>query len=555
MKRLDRNAQWHWEQDASLRFIKVESVDNYSHAVGQALLGKQWAQVQSANDGSADWSRHFALLSEREPFFNFEVEISPEGTQATWLSISGVPMNDAAGNFVGYRGVGRNITPHKVADATIASLTLNDQLTGLGNRRRLLERLHFARISAFRSHEFGALIYVDIDQFNVFNEAVGHDLADILLVEVGARLSDCMRDCDTVTRLGGDVFVILVTHLGSDTQQASQSVQRVVSKIADAMDAPFTPSLDIALTVSALAPHFTCSMGVCLFQGTDTQEEEIMKRAEIALRQAKQDGRKSIRYFDPLVEAQVHQRAQMEKELELALATEQFRLYFQPIVDAARNTIGYEALVRWQHPVLGLVAPGSFIEVAEQTGLIVPIGAWVLATACRQLVVFQSDPVSQGYTIAVNLSARQLAQADIVDVISTIVIASGAPAHRLKLEITESMLLSEIDTTVVKMRALSELGIRFSLDDFGTGYSSLGYLRKLPLSQLKIDRSFVNGLLTEPVDAAIVKTIIQLAKSLGMTVIAEGVELEGQCRVLSDMGCKEFQGYLFGKPALINVTL
>jgi EAL domain-containing protein (putative c-di-GMP-specific phosphodiesterase class I) len=322
--------------------------------------------------------------------------------------------------------------------------------------------------------------------------------------------------------------------------------------LTTALELPLTPSLDIALTVSVHAPQFSCSMGICLFQGTDTQVEDIMMRAEMALRLAKQDGRKRVRYFDPQVEAQVNHRAQMEKDLHFALSTDQFRLYYQPIVDLGKNVIGYEALVRWQHHVLGLLAPGVFIEVAEQSGLIVPIGEWILATACDQLLAFQSDPTKRHFTIAVNLSARQLAQTDIVDVIARIVSTSGAPANRLKLEITESMLLSNIEITAAKIKALSALGIRFALDDFGTGYSSLGYLKKLSLSQLKIDQSFVKGLLTEPVDAAIVRTIIQLAKSLGMSVISEGVELEGQRKVLSDMGCREFQGYLFGKPAPLD---
>jgi diguanylate cyclase (GGDEF)-like protein len=404
-----------------------------------------------------------------------------------------------------------------------------------------------------RSQEIGALLYVDIDQFKAFNAVVGHELADDLLKEVGARLCDCVRDCDTVARLAGDVFVILVTNLGSDAGQAYQNLQRVVGKVSTVLELPLAPALAGALSASAEAPQFSCSMGVCVFQGTDTQVENIMKRAELALRQAKKDGRKRVRYFDPEVEAQVNHRAQMETDLRLALRAEQFRLHYQPIVDLASNTIGYEALVRWQHHSLGLLAPGVFIDVAEQSGLIVSIGEWILSSACAQLVAFQTDPRTQHLTMAVNLSARQLAQPDIVDAITRIVNASGAPPGLLKLEITESMLLNDIDATAAKIKALTRLGIRFALDDFGTGYSSLGYLKKLSLSQLKIDQSFVSGLLTDPVDAAIVRTIIQLAKSLGMSVISEGVETEGQRRVLADIGCREFQGYLFGKPAPLGL--
>ena len=549
MKRLDRLAPWHWEQDASLHFSRVESVDAARDVLGQFIVGKTWSHFEPVNAAADDWVAHLDLLNAREPFFNFELKVAWGDRDYAWLSMSGVPVYDSSGNFFGYRGVGRDVTQVKAADETIARLTLHDQLTGLGNRRLLLERLAFARISGLRSQETGALIYVDIDQFKLFNAVVGHELADGLLKVVGERLSGCVRDCDTVARLGGDEFVILVTHLGSDSGHAYQNLQRVVGKLTTVLELPFSHALDIALKASAQAPEFSCSMGVCVFQGADTQVESIMKRAELALLQAKQDGRKRVRYFDPEVEAQVNRRAQMETDLRFALSSNQFRLHYQPIVNLTRSTIGYEALVRWQHNTLGLLAPGVFIDVAEQSGLIVPIGEWILSAACAQLMLFQSDPKKKHLTIAVNLSARQLAQADIVDVITRIVNASGAPADRLKLEITESMLLNDIDATAAKIKALSSLGIEFALDDFGTGYSSLGYLKKLSLSQLKIDQSFVNGLLTDPVDAAIVRTVVQLAKSLGLSVISEGVETEGQRKALADMGCQEFQGYLFGKPA------
>jgi diguanylate cyclase (GGDEF)-like protein len=549
MKPLDRSAQWHWEQDASLHFSRIESADGSRDAIGQSMVGKSWAHFEAANAFGDDWGMYLDLLQEREPFFNFELKLALAGRDCAWLSMSGVPVFDYAGQFVGYRGVGRDITHLKIADETIARLALNDQLTGLGNRRLLLDRLAFAQISGVRSLEMGALIYVDIDHFKVFNAVVGHELADNLLKEVAARLVDCVREGDTVSRLAGDVFVILVTNLGSDSGRAYQNLQRIVGKLTTALELPLSPALAVALAGSIQAPPFSCSMGVCVFQSTDTQVENIMKRAELALRQAKEDGRKRIRYYDPEVEAQVNHRAQMETDLRLALHTDQFRLHYQPIVDLAKNIIGYEALVRWQHHGLGLLAPGLFIDVAEQSGLIVALGEWILSNACAQLVTFQADPATQHLSVAVNLSARQLAQPDIVETITRIVQASGAPAGCLKLEITESMLLHDIDTTAAKLTALSALGIRFALDDFGTGYSSLGYLKKLSLSQLKIDRSFVSGLLTDPVDAAIVRTIIQLAKSLGMSVISEGVETEGQRKVLAEMGCREFQGYLFGKPA------
>ena len=543
--RLDPTAQWHWEQDATLRFLPVAADPGVAASVCARFTGRSWTELPALNMGRADWHKHLNLLYAREPFFNLELELDLPGAGEgrLWVALSGVPVLDAAGSFRGYRGVGRDISLHKTAESTIASLALNDQLTSLANRRLLLERLHSARLASARSQESGALLCGDIDDFKRLNHSMGHTAADLLLKEMGQRLLACMREYDTVARLGGDVFVVLANALGQGSELASQSVQTIVKKITAALERPFITG-DSETVI-------TCSMGICLFDGADAPEasvEQIFKRAETALRQAKQEGVHTTRYFDPLIEAQINHRNQIERALGLALASGQLRVFYQPIVDVQRQVIGYEALVRWSHPELGMVGPDLFIAVAEQSGLIVPMGEWVIAQACLQLVAFEGQPGRAQQTIAVNLSARQLAQPELVDNVKRLLLDSGAPAHRLKLEITESMLLTDIDKTIEKLHELTRLGIRFSLDDFGTGYSSLSYLKKLPLSQLKIDQSFVRELLTDPVDAAIVKTILQLARSLGMSVIAEGVELEGQRKVLADMGCREFQGYLFGKP-------
>jgi len=544
--RLNPAAQWHWEQDASLRFLPVEATPGVATHICAALNGRHWADVPTRNMGKAEWHQHLRQLYAREPFFNLELELDlePEPGQpddaSLWISLSGVPVLDAAGGFRGYRGVGRDITLHKTAETTIASLALNDQLTGLSNRRLLLDRLHTARLASARSQENAVLVFVDIDNFKGLNHSLGHALADTLLVEVGQRLQRCLREYDTVARLGADVFVVLATALGQGSEPAAHSVETVARKITAALALPFqTPKREAT---------FTCSLGICQFMGSEASVEEIFKRAEMALRQAKQEGRHVTRYFDPVIEAQANHRSQIERALGVAVRSDQLRLYYQPIVDLQRQVIGYEALLRWSHPELGLVGPDLFIAVAEQTGLIVPMGEWVIEQACHQLARFTTDPARAEHTIAVNLSARQLAQPDLVDNVTRMLRSSGAPANRLKLEITESMLLTDISKTIEKLHELTRLGIRFSLDDFGTGYSCLSYLKKLPLSQLKVDQSFVRELLTDPVDAAIVKTILQLARSLGMSVIAEGVEMEGQRIVLAEMGCREFQGYLFGKP-------
>jgi predicted signal transduction protein with EAL and GGDEF domain len=344
-----------------------------------------------------------------------------------------------------------------------------------------------------------------------------------------------------VARFSGDIFVLLAVALGKDAEHATQSAKTITRKIAQALAPPF----------AQVAPDIpvTCSMGVCIFQGDTVPVDTLLDRAELALGQAKHHGGNETRYFDPDVQAQITRITQVEKELSLALQMNQLRLYYQPIVDLAQRVLGFEALIRWQHPEHGLVLPAKFVQVAERCGLIVPVGEWVLHAACQQLAQFAGRADMVDKSIAVNLSARQLAHTDFVANVRQILQSTGAPAGRLKLEITESMLLTDIDKTIEKLHELSSMGIRLSLDDFGTGYSSLSYLKKLPLSQLKIDQSFIRDLLTDPVDAAIVRTILQLAKSLGMSVIAEGVEFEGQQKVLAAMGCKLFQGYLFGRPA------
>jgi len=549
---LQRKSQWQWQQDEAARFISFGD-DAASQPAWEWLRGKCWSDiavelltVTSADAGHAsEWQRCMEAVARQEPFYHLELQVpqallQPDAPAAQWISLSGAPVLDGAGRCTGYRGVAVDITADKHAQAALASLAWIDQLTGLSNRRLLLERLHSVRHSSARSGEHDALICIDVNQFKAINGMHGHGIGDALLVEVGARLSTSTRATDTVARVGGDMFVMLGTALGKDTDQALLSAKTITRKIMGVLAAPFVDSVG--------STPVSCSLGVCIFQGTDATVEAILERAESALSQAKLQGGPAVRYFDQQVQDQINRVSQLERELGVALASGQFILYYQPIVDMQRNVLGYEALIRWQHPAHGVVPPSQFVPIAERTGLIVPIGNWVLEAACRLLVTFSADAAMVDKTVAVNLSARQLAHPDFLASVRSALARTGAPAHRLKFEITESMLLTDIDSTIEKLHEISRLGIRLSLDDFGTGYSSLSYLKKLPLSQLKIDQSFVRELLTDPVDAAIVRTILQLAKSLGLSVIAEGVELEGQQRVLASMGCKEFQGYLFGIP-------
>ena len=538
--------QWQWQLNARSQFevsgITTGSAD--AQLVARWLQGKGWSDLEPCTT-PRQWQAFELQRAGLNAFFNIEFQL-PVSALVTgdnafcWISLSGVPVLDEAGQCTGYRGVVRDISLEKNAQATIASLAWSDQLTGLSNRRLLLDRLHSVQSSSARSQEHGALIYVDVDNFKSLNGMLGHVVADALLVEVGARLSTCTRAADTVARFGGDVFVVLATSLGKDADLAAQAAGTIARKMTLALAKPFASA--------AHGVSLTGSLGVYIFRGSEHSVDTVLERAELALGQAKSEGGNVTRYFDPAVQAQITHITKVEKELSAALLADQLLLFYQPVVDLQRSVLGYEALIRWQHPQQGLVGPAHFVQIAERSGLIVPMGEWVLRAACRQLALFATHEELSKRSIAVNLSARQLAHPDFVSTVKQILNTTGAPPWRLKLEITESMLLTDIDQTIEKLHALSSMGIQLSLDDFGTGYSSLSYLKKLPLTQLKIDQSFIRELLTDPVDAAIVRTILQLAKSLGMSVIAEGVELEGQQIVLSNMGCKQFQGYLFGKP-------
>ncbi|MCS6811123.1 MAG: bifunctional diguanylate cyclase/phosphodiesterase, partial [Tepidimonas sp.] len=369
----------------------------------------------------------------------------------------------------------------------------------------------------------------------------GHAAGDALLREMAQRLREAVRAEDTVARLGGDEFVVLLEDLHADEEQAAWRAQHVAEKLRQALERP--------AVIEGHDLQATPSIGITLFRGQSDTVEDILGRADLAMYQSKAAGRNAVRFFDPAMQERVVQRATLQRELRHGLRDGELSLYGQPIVDIRAQVCGHEALLRWAHPVRGMVPPAEFIPVAEQTGLILPIGQWVLREACRVLARWASDPRRARWTLAVNLSARQLRQPDFVASVRQALHAAGADPHRLKLELTESLLLHDVEDTIAKMEALAAEGIQFALDDFGTGYSSLSYLKRLPLTQLKIDRSFVRDLLTDPNDAAIARTILQLAQSLEMEVVAEGVETAEQFEVLRAMGCRLFQGYHFGRPA------
>lgn len=434
----------------------------------------------------------------------------------------------------------RDITDRKKAEEEINKLAFYDPLTGLPNRRLMRDRLQHAIVSSTRNLRYGAVLFIDLDNFKTLNDTRGHEFGDLLLVEIAKRLQTCIRTNDTITRLGGDEFVIVLEDLDGQSQTAAIEAERIAEKIR--LKVGETCFLD------DLEYHTTCSIGISLYHTPDISSDELLKRADSAMYQAKHAGRNTLRFFDPEMQATLEDRAALEHDLRYALEKGEFQLYFQPQVDAEYNIISAELLLRWVHPQRGMVSPSNFIPLAEQTDLILPIGLWVLEYACLQLAKWQRHPLTKNLELAVNVSARQFQQPDFVEQVRFVLERTKAPPRKLKLELTESLMLASVEDSIGKMEALRSLGIRFSMDDFGTGHSSLSYLKRLPLSQLKIDQSFVRDIADDPNDAAIVQTIIAMAKTLGLAVIAEGVESSRQLGHLQNYGCQAFQGYLFGKP-------
>ncbi len=439
------------------------------------------------------------------------------------------------------------VTEWKEAQKRINSLAFYDSLTELPNRRLLAERIQHALAFSARNGRMGAILFIDLDNFKTINDTLGHSVGDILLQQVATRLNACVREEDTVARIGGDEFVVMLENLSEADSEAATQTQFIAEKIL--------LSLSRSYQIASYKYHCTCSVGVALFNGRQQSIDDLLKQADIAMYQAKKSGRNTLRFFDAQMQEIVTARAALETELRSAIEQHQFQLYYQIQVDQFSRAIGAEALIRWNHPMRGLVSPLEFIPLLEETGMILPVGQWVLDTACAQLKAWEQEEHTRHLVLAVNVSARDFLQTDFVGKVRAIVESHGIAPERLKLELTESLLLESIDDTIAIMNALNQIGIQFSLDDFGTGYSSLQYIKRLPLDQVKIDQSFVRDLVGNRGDQAIVRTIIVMAQSMNLEVIAEGVETEEQFRLLLNKGCTHFQGYLFGKPVPINKFL
>jgi len=454
-------------------------------------------------------------------------------------------VKDSLGVVSNYVATLTDITMSKIAAEEIQRLAFYDPLTHLPNRRLLVDRLNQAIVASARNGVGGALLFIDLDHFKTLNDSLGHDIGDLLLQQVAERLISCVREGDTVSRLGGDEFVVMLEHLSTQAIEAAAQAEGVAEKILTALNKPFN--------LAEHEYHNTASIGIALFNDQSQSQEDLLKHADIAMYQAKKTGRNALCFFDPKMQDAIRARMSLENDLRKALKKKEFQLHYQIQVNGAGQALGAEALIRWIHPTRGLISPYHFIPLAEDTGLILPIGQWVLETACAQLKAWEENPLTHDLTLSINVSAKQFNQSDFVKQVQATLQHYEINPSLLNLELTESIIIDNIDHIIVTMIALQALGVHFELDDFGTGYSSLQYLKQLPLHQLKIDQSFVRDIIEDNSDQAIIRTIIAMAGSLNLEVIAEGVETDNQLAFLINYGCNHFQGYLFGKPVPIEV--
>jgi diguanylate cyclase (GGDEF)-like protein len=483
------------------------------------------AALEEANQQGHSEGREFELSSTKGTFW-FEISLTKK---------AGDPASEP--RFI---VLSRNMTQRKTSEEEINRLAFYDPLTKLPNRRLMLDRLRQALAVSARSGRMGALFFIDLDNFKTLNDTQGHDMGDLLLQQIALRLTQCTRLGDTVARLGGDEFVVLIEELSENRDEAAALAETIGEKILAATGQP--------CPLAGLDYLITPSIGVTLYADHMQSTDELLKQADLAMYQAKSAGRNTMRFFDPAMQSVISARVGLEADIRNGILKDQFQLYYQPQINREAKTIGAEVLLRWPHPERGMVSPADFIPLAEDTGLILPLGNWVLETACTQLAQWAQVEPMKHLTLSVNVSARQFRQPDFVPYVLDLISYTGVNPKLLKLELTESLLVDNVEETTSKMIELKQIGVGFSLDDFGTGYSSLSYLKRLPLDQLKIDQSFVRDLMTDPNDAAIALAVITLGHSLGLAVIAEGVETQAQRDFLHNQGCDAYQGYLLGRP-------
>ena len=528
------SSDWYWEQDAQFRFTHIsDGFFDKGHMPREHYIGHTRWQHNAAMFDS-DWGRaHIATLQAHQPFNRLEYSQLGTDGQIHWFSTSGEPVFDAAGGFTGYRGTGTEITERKLAEQRIQHIAHHDVLTGLPNRVLLQDRLALALATAHRHTRPLWVMLIDLDRFKFVNDSLGHKAGDLLLQTVATRLLASVRETDTVARLSGDEFVAILGEYPDHplTSEVSQRIMRAVAQ---------------PVTLEGKEFCVTCSIGVAVHPAGGGPAEHLIEQADIAMYRAKKLGRNNVQFYQPDMNEEARERVRIESALRNALERDEFVLHYQPQVDLQSGRIvGMEALIRWQHPELGMVAPNRFISLAEETGLIVPIGAWVLRTACKQTKAWLDAGLGP-LRVAVNLSPRQFSEPNLVASIDTVLQHTGLPAHCLDIELTEGLFMHDVMQAVELLHKLKGLGVKLSIDDFGTGYSSFSYLRRFPIDVLKIDRSFVGDIASD--EAAIVASIIALAHNLKLRVVAEGVETARQLDYLRRHGCDEMQGFYFSRP-------
>lgn len=506
------------------------------------VFGRSPDLLQGSGSQFYELNRIHLALKQSQPVHSELINYKKDGT-LFWIELFIAPIKNELGITTHWVSAGRDITQRKISEKQIEYLAFYDQLTQLPNRQKLMERLECALLPTSSRSQMvptdnnGALMFIDLDNFKILNDTRGHATGDVLLRKVAVRLGECVRASDTVARLGGDEFVVMLENLPEDIAAATKYCEGVGRRILLTLSEPYD--------LGGHQHESTCSVGVTLFSKRKQNMSDLLKQADLAMYQAKASGRNTVCFFDPVMQAVVTANAVLDFGLRQGLREDHFVLYYQPQVGGTGKMFGVEALLRWQHPERGLVSPNDFIAQAEDSGLILPIGQWVLESACLQLSRWASRDETRDLSIAVNVSVRQFRHPEFVELVLVTIKEAGINAKLLQLELTESLLASGIEVTIAKMGKLKEAGVTLTIDDFGIGYSALSHLKHLPIDQLKIDRIFIKDILTDPNDAAIARTIVGLAQSLGLGVVAEGVETEAQRDLLARFGCDFYQGHLF----------
>lgn len=526
--------------DRDTRILRVnKAFSEISGYMAEDVIGKTPAMFKSGRHDKRFYELMWRTLSE-EGRWEGELLDRRKNGELYPKNLTITAVKDDAGNVVNYVGIFSDISAHRAAEEEINRLAYYDPLTMLPNRRLLIDRLNQAMAASDRNNSYGAVLFIDMDHFKELNDTQGHDVGDKLLIEVAHRLVSCVRTGDTVARLGGDEFVVMLANLFDTDLDVVPRAESVATKILALLGRPYQLNNGQYLG--------SASIGVTLFHGNQKSVDELLKHSDVALYQAKNSGRATLRFFDPSMQQALEERARLNSDLRSALQEKQFCLYYQAQVDAAGRCVGAEVLLRWQHPLRGLLQPSEFIPFAEESGLIGAIDFWVLREACRQLRKWSSSDRFGEVRLAVNISAAAFMRPEFVEDVLAILKGKGVEPRMLKLELTETSLVDNVDEAIGKISRLKAAGICFALDDFGTGYSSLSYLRQLPISQLKIDHAFVRNVAVDPNDAVIARTIVGMAKNLELDVVAEGVETRKQFDLLVSFGCPCFQGYLFARP-------